>query len=122
MKKKLILLLILSVLIISCSLGENNGIDLIGQWKAKNLFGSGNFIFDNNNKGFTIFPKEINSDNTADFTWKVKKRDFYNTLELVYNKDSSIIKYEYYFSASKTSIYFKEIDKSNSQWNEYNKY
>lgn len=101
------------LLIFSCSLGLDDGSDLVGKWKLTQIGLMSDLsytLFNSDNTGKDVY--YMGMDVESNFTWRVTKGDYYNIIEYKCDPTSdSVSQDEYYFSADKKYLYLREKGK-----------
>ena len=130
MKIKLVTLLIfISILFVSCNLGELSGNDLIGNWtydytenngwagipEFLKIFSDSSGVWSNagNNSGKIV--NKNYGDGDISFCWKVKQGEFYKIL-ILYNIKNDLsdnlndISLNYYFDSNKNNLFLQRLN------------
>lgn len=117
MCKVIITITLIIILFTGCSLGLDNGSDIIGTWTRfyPNDLRSWFVKFRDDgegqcNSGFTFEGSARKKENYYYFTWKVKKGAFYKILMIDYKDDVNFedTGYEYYFDVYKETLYYRK--------------
>jgi hypothetical protein len=102
---RIILIESIIMLCISCSMGIDDGSDIIGKWMNPDYQYEEFITFKTNNIGYYEIKRDHKVWTSKDFIWQVELGQYYKLVKLSGEMDTN---FEYYFSSDKKYLYLRQ--------------